>query len=163
MRRRNCSFSLMKGTDVESAEYAGFRADICDENRCWQVAPVSEAGVTADKGAGWVYFLSESHFGDQSCMGRGNSSGGICDAVAVPRQYRGQLVFLELKTNGSYAHAVDQIRACVERILAYGVPRSIALTAEIWHSREPKSTLVGGQSYIEVEGRQVSIRRKRST
>ena len=147
---------------MRTVRYQEFRAAVCDSDGCWSTRPLSEAGVSVDKGAGWAYFLSERHFETARCVGRRGITKGVCDAVAVPRQYRRQIVFLELKTSGSYPHAVDQIRACVELLLAFDIPSNVALTAEIWHSREPKSQLAVGRSQIKVAGRTVLIRRKRS-
>jgi hypothetical protein len=147
---------------VESVAYAEFRATVCDANHCWQRPPISEAGVTARVGAGWMCFLSERHFSTRACVGRNGLTAGLCDAVAVPRQAnQRRLIFLELKTSGQYADAVVQIRACVRKILAFGIPANVALTAEIWHCREPKSTITGYRQE-DVDGRTVFIRHRRS-
>lgn len=146
---------------MEVVDYRHFREEVCDKNRCWRAEPVSEAGVTANVGAGWMYFLSEQHFSDGQCLRRGRS-GVICDAVAVPRQRnRKQLIFLEMKAHGKYAKAVDQIRECVAKVLSYGIPSDVALTAEIWHRREPKTTITAARR-IDVDGRVVSIRHRRA-
>jgi hypothetical protein len=121
-----------------------------------------EAGVTADLGAGWAYFRVEAHFASAECVGQGNTVSGICDGLAVPRQgNRRKLVFLELKTSGKYAKAVDQIRAGVREILAHGIPNDVVLHAEIWHSRTPKATITAHR-YISVNERTVFVRHRKS-
>jgi hypothetical protein len=86
----------------------------------------------------------------------------VCDGLAVPLQAnRCKLVFLELKTSGKSAKAIDQIRLGVREILAHGVPLNVVLHAEIWHRRTPKSTISGHRT-ICVNGRHVFIRHRRS-
>lgn len=147
---------------MKSVGYADFRRAVCKSRGCWQTGPLTEAGVTADLGAGWRYFLTERHYGSAQCVGRANTSGRICDALAVPNQAnRRRLVFLELKSSGQYAAAIKQIRRAAERVVAEGLPSGIALSAEIWCARDPKTTIVG-QRRIRVAGRDILVRHKRS-
>lgn len=94
-------------------------------------------------------------------MGSRDTIAEMCDGIGVPLQFRRQLVFLELKTRGKFAEAVNQIRAGVEAILGYGIPEDVALLAEIWYSREPKTTITLART-IEVSGREVLVRHRRS-
>lgn len=146
---------------MDSVQYDDFRAAVCDDNRCWQSQPLAEATVTVDLGAGWTYFRAESHFASRKCMGSGNTIAEMCDGIGVPLQFRRQLVFLELKTRGKFAEAVEQIRAGVEAILCYGIPDNVVLLAEIWYSREPKATITLAKT-IDVKGREVFVRHRRS-
>ena len=147
---------------MNSVAVADIKKTVCDKNRCWQHGSVSEAGVTASRGSGWCYFLIEKHFRDTRCVGRDGKMSVMCDAVAVPLQAsRKELAFLELKTSGKYSDAVNQIREGVRALLSYGVPAGVALIAEIWHTREPKSTVRTG-TFIEVEGRSVFVRQRKS-
>jgi hypothetical protein len=123
---------------------------------------MEEARVTADVGAGWMYFRVEDHFGSIDCVGRGNTISEICDGLAVPMQAnRRKLIFLELKTSGKYAKAIEQIRAGVRAILAHEIPQDVVLHAEIWHSRVPKAT-VTIHRVVCVEGRSVFVRHRQS-
>lgn len=147
---------------MDGVTYEEFANAVCEESGCWQREPPSEAGVTADLGAGWIYFLLETHFKAKRCVGRKGRIGGLCDAVGVPYQESRQtLVFLELKSRGKAAKAVKQIRKGVEKILEYDLPDDVALLGEIWHKREPKTSLHSGR-YEMVEGRKVFVRHKRS-
>lgn len=138
---------------------AEFRACVCGANACWQKTPIKEAGVTADLGAGWAYFLLEKHF-NGTC--HPPKVAEICDGLGVPMQSnRLTLIFLELKTDGSYAHAADQIRSGVKQILAYGIPNRVALIAQIWHSRDPQTALPKAKD-LTVDGRTVFVRYRRS-
>jgi len=95
-------------------------------------------------------------------VGRRGTIREICDGVGVPQQAnRRRLVFIELKTSGKYAKAIRQIRAGVAAILSHDIPRDVALSAEIWSRREPKST-INGSRIIQVEGRKVFVRHRRS-
>jgi hypothetical protein len=140
----------------------GFRAAVCDADRCWRSTGLSEAGVIADRGAGWNYFLIEKHYKSKKCVGRTGKRAKMCDAVAVPLQESKQeLVFMELKTSGQTAAAKEQLRAGIRAILQYGVPTTVSLSAEIWHTRTPKAT-VRVARVLNVDGRPVLLRHCRS-
>jgi hypothetical protein len=148
---------------MDSVEYQTFRAAVCDADGCWQREPMTEAGVSADDGAGWIYFRMERHFCSIECVGRAGMVAEMCDGLAVPLQLsRRKLIFLELKTAGKYADAIDQIRAGVEEILAFGIPGNVALTAEIWYRREPKSPITTSR-VVSIGGRDVLVRHRRSS
>lgn len=86
----------------------------------------------------------------------------MCDGLGVPLQdSQRKLVFLELKASGSYADAAPQLRAGVQVVLSLGIPRSVALTAEIWHSKRPKATLAISKRMV-VNGRPIFVRHRRS-
>ena len=147
---------------MHSVGYATLRPEVCDNNGCWQRSALQEAGVTADLGAGWIYFLLERHFQSRACVGL-TTRADVCDGLGVPLQEnRAKIIFLELKTSGKFAKAIDQIRAGVEAMLQYDLPHGVALHAEIWHRRVPKCT-IKGHRIIEVEGRTVFVRHRAST
>ena len=129
---------------------------------CWTDQPPSEAGVVADQGAGWSYFLLERHFGRSQCVGRKQVASVMCDALAVPLQAsRRAVIFIELKTHGQFADAMPQLRAGIERLVSAGLPEQTAISAEIWYRREPK-TRIDTSRIEQVAGRKVFIRHKKS-
>jgi hypothetical protein len=145
---------------VPDSVYRLLRDAVCDKKSCWQVQPVVEAGVTADCGSGWIYFRLERHF--KRCASKQQKASEICDALAAPRQTsRRSMIFLELKTSGKAAKAVDQIRKGAEKILETDIPVDIALKGEIWHKRQPKSP-IRRKKIITVDGREIFIRHRQS-
>jgi hypothetical protein len=147
---------------LDSVAYKSFARTVCSKGSCYQKGPVSDGGVTADLGAGWIYFLLERHFKTAGCVSKDLRVSEICDALAVPLQEsRRKLVFLELKARGKTGKAVKQIRKGVEAVNRYSIPNDVALFGEIWHMREPKTSLRSGR-YEEVDGRKILIRHRRA-